>query len=77
MHFSLHISGFLVLFIVFLPIKLRLFGKYSRMPVNIHHVIQSEAKNDNLVSMVKKPSKKWAEPRQKEANTAYFIAKIC
>ena len=45
------------MFIVFLPIKLRLSGKYSRMLVNIHHVIQSEAKNDNLVSMVKKPSK--------------------
>jgi len=49
--------------------------KYSRMPVNIHHVIQSEAKNDNLVSMVKKPPKKWAEPRQKRGKFSLFDRK--
>ena len=49
--------------------------KYSRMPVNIHHVIQSKAKNNNLVSMVKKPSKKMGRAYTKRGKFSPFYCK--
>ena len=45
------------------------------MPVNIHHVIQSEAKNDNLVSMFKKPSKNGQNLDKKRGKYSLFYCK--